>query len=62
MPMAKETNILSMQLLRYKLCNGLLQPHVVWFGECIKEEIMECAHNAMEDYDLFLVIDTSTIV
>ncbi|CAM6009927.1 unnamed protein product [Sphagnum balticum] len=61
-PMAKEANIPSMQLPRCKLCNGLLRPHVVWFGECLEVETMECAHNALEDCDLLLVIGTSAVV
>jgi NAD-dependent SIR2 family protein deacetylase len=40
----------------------LLRPHVVWFGECLEVETMECAHNALEDCDLLLVIGTSAVV
>ncbi len=31
-------------------------------GECIKEKIMQCAHNAFEDYDLLLMIGTIVVV
>jgi NAD-dependent SIR2 family protein deacetylase len=44
------------------VCSGLFQPLVVWFGECMEEGILECAHNTLKDYDLLLVINTSIVV
>jgi NAD-dependent deacetylase len=43
-------------------CEGLLRPHVVWFGENLDEEILHQAEQAAVSCDLFLVIGTSAIV
>ncbi len=43
-------------------CNGLLRPHVVWFGENLETDILDAALAAAEACDLFVVIGTSSIV
>lgn len=58
----KEANIPRMQLPRCEHCNGLLRPHVVWFGESLDPTIMERTDAALEKCDLLLVIGTSAVV
>lgn len=58
----KEANIPRMQLPRCERCNGLLRPHVVWFGESLDPMIMERTDAALEKCDLLLVIGTSAVV
>jgi NAD-dependent deacetylase len=43
-------------------CDGLLRPHVVWFGEDLDTEVMDQAEAAVEACDAFLVIGTSAVV
>jgi NAD-dependent deacetylase len=43
-------------------CEGLLRPHVVWFGEMLDSDVLAAAEQAAEHCDLFLVIGTSAIV
>lgn len=43
-------------------CNGLLRPHIVWFGENLDEHVLAQAFNAVEKCDVCLVIGTSSIV
>lgn len=43
-------------------CNGLLRPHVVWFGESLEPGILEQCQKELKDCDLCLVIGTSSIV
>eukprot|EP00090_Calanus_glacialis_P004404 TRINITY_DN13277_c0_g1_i6.p1 TRINITY_DN13277_c0_g1~~TRINITY_DN13277_c0_g1_i6.p1 ORF type:complete len:299 (+),score=99.91 TRINITY_DN13277_c0_g1_i6:28-924(+) len=43
-------------------CGGLLRPHVVWFGENLDEEVMDAAHEELENCDLCLVVGTSSVV
>jgi NAD-dependent deacetylase len=45
-----------------RLCQALLRPHIVWFGESLWEEDLRCCNEALRDCDLFLVIGTSGIV
>lgn len=47
-------------LCRY--CNGLLRPHIVWFGEPLRhEDLTQCAA-ALKQCDVLLVIGTSGVV
>jgi len=45
-----------------KRCNGLLRPHIVWFGEVLYAPDVLKSARAFEDCDLMLVIGTSGIV
>ncbi len=44
------------------VCNGLMRPGVVWFGEAIDPMVMQASVEAATDCDLFLVIGTSGLV
>ena len=59
---AVNARIPSMQLPRCKKCNGLLRPHVVWFGEMLFTDVLERAYASLEHCDLLLVIGTSAVV
>ncbi|RWS15826.1 NAD-dependent protein deacylase sirtuin-5-like protein [Dinothrombium tinctorium] len=43
-------------------CNGLLRPHVVWFGEPLEPEVLEEVEKELSKCDLCLVIGTSSVV
>ncbi|XP_012694921.1 NAD-dependent protein deacylase sirtuin-5, mitochondrial [Clupea harengus] len=43
-------------------CNGLLRPHVVWFGETLDSDILTAVEQELEMCDLCLVVGTSSIV
>lgn len=58
----KDARIPAMQLPRCKKCNGLLRPHVVWFGESLFPDIIEKAYGSLDHCDLLLVIGTSAVV
>ena len=45
-----------------KICNGLLRPAVIWFGERLDERVMENAEDELEKCDICLVIGTSSVV
>jgi NAD-dependent deacetylase len=45
-----------------RLCQALLRPHIVWFGESLREEDLRRSDQAIQDCDLFLVIGTSGVV
>jgi NAD-dependent deacetylase len=45
-----------------KLCNGLLRPGVVWFGENLPHGVLETAFQASNECEIFLSIGTSGIV
>jgi NAD-dependent deacetylase len=45
-----------------KLCQALLRPHIVWFGESLREEDLRRCNQAMQACDLLLVIGTSGVV
>lgn len=49
-------------LPRCSACNGLLRPHVVWFGESVAQEDLEQSYQALESCDVLLIIGTSGIV
>ncbi|TKS57905.1 MAG: NAD-dependent deacylase [Nitrospira sp.] len=43
-------------------CNGLLRPHIVWFGESLfPEDLTQCA-SALQACDVLIVIGTSGVV
>uniref|UniRef100_K7FS20 NAD-dependent protein deacylase sirtuin-5, mitochondrial n=1 Tax=Pelodiscus sinensis TaxID=13735 RepID=K7FS20_PELSI len=43
-------------------CNGLLRPHVVWFGETLDSDILTEVEKELEICDLCLVVGTSSVV
>ena len=43
-------------------CNGLLRPHIVWFGEALAEEDLDASEAALQSSDLCLIIGTSGLV
>ena len=43
-------------------CQALLRPHIVWFGESLREEDLRRCDQAIQGCDLFLVIGTSGVV
>eukprot|EP00062_Callorhinchus_milii_P026269 gi/632988188/ref/XP_007882970.1/ PREDICTED: NAD-dependent protein deacylase sirtuin-5, mitochondrial [Callorhinchus milii] len=43
-------------------CNGLLRPHVVWFGETLDSDILTEVNNELDICDLCLVVGTSSVV
>lgn len=47
---------------RCPICNSLLRPDVVWFGEELPAEALNNAFAAAEACDLFMVIGTSALV
>jgi NAD-dependent deacetylase len=49
-------------LPRCENCEGLLRPHVVWFGEMLEPDVLQQAEQATVHCDLFLVVGTSAIV
>lgn len=59
---AADARIPRAQLPRCKKCNGLLRPHVVWFGEMLYPEILRKAYDSLDNCDLLLVIGTSAVV
>ncbi|XP_025032549.1 NAD-dependent protein deacylase sirtuin-5, mitochondrial isoform X1 [Python bivittatus] len=61
-PDTEEAAIPVGNLPRCELCNGLLRPHVVWFGETLDSNILTKVEKELEMCDLCLVIGTSSIV
>ncbi|KPL08225.1 hypothetical protein AMJ86_01465 [bacterium SM23_57] len=57
-----EISVFDEDLPRCKICDGLLRPDVVWFGESIPKEALEKAWKAANRCDVFLSIGTSGIV
>lgn len=43
-------------------CQGLLRPHIVWFGESLDEEDLRQSYAALRSCDLCLIIGTSGLV
>ncbi|MER3424480.1 MAG: NAD-dependent deacylase [Nitrospiraceae bacterium] len=43
-------------------CNGLLRPHIVWFGEALAPEALEQSYRVLESCEILLIIGTSGIV
>lgn len=43
-------------------CQGLIRPHIVWFGEALNPEYVRKSQKALETCDVMLVIGTSGIV
>jgi NAD-dependent deacetylase len=45
-----------------QLCQALLRPQIVWFGESLREDDLRRCDQAIQSCDLFLVIGTSGVV
>ncbi|MGE3978898.1 MAG: NAD-dependent deacetylase [Nitrospira sp.] len=43
-------------------CGSLLRPHIVWFGESLLADDLDCCANALNRCDVLLVIGTSGVV
>lgn len=43
-------------------CDGLLRPHIVWFGESLAEEDLERSAAALQRSDVCLIVGTSGLV
>lgn len=43
-------------------CGSLLRPHIVWFGESLFSDDLDCCSKALHHCDVLLVIGTSGIV
>jgi NAD-dependent deacetylase len=49
-------------LPRCRSCEGLLRPHIVWFGESLAEEDLRHSYDALGSCEVLLIIGTSGIV
>ncbi len=56
----KNTN--SDKIPHCPLCNAIMRPGVVWFGESLPPEAIQSAHSAATDCDVMLVVGTSAVV
>ncbi|KAG1930524.1 NAD-dependent protein deacylase sirtuin-5, mitochondrial [Pimephales promelas] len=45
-----------------KGCDGLLRPHVIWFGETLDSHILTAVERELETCDLCLVVGTASVV
>ncbi len=43
-------------------CQGLLRPHIVWFGESLTQEDLDASFRALRNCDILLIIGTSGMV
>ena len=43
-------------------CNGLLRPHIVWFGESLDPEVLQQSYEALRSCEVLLIIGTSGLV
>ncbi len=43
-------------------CQGLLRPHIVWFGESLAEEDLQQSYRALQSCEVCLIIGTSGVV
>lgn len=43
-------------------CQGLLRPHIVWFGESLNPNDLHASYSALQHCELLLIIGTSGIV
>jgi len=63
-PSAQDARIPVEQLPRCQVdgCDGLLRPHVVWFGESLDQTVLQAASQELDECDLCLVVGTSSVV
>ncbi len=43
-------------------CQGLLRPHIVWFGESLDSDVLEHCYSALSDCEILLIVGTSGVV
>ncbi|WP_447968070.1 SIR2 family NAD-dependent protein deacylase [Nitrospira sp. M1] len=43
-------------------CQGLLRPHIVWFGESLAQEDLDASFRALRNCEMLLIIGTSGVV
>ncbi|GJL52320.1 MAG: NAD-dependent protein deacylase [Nitrospirales bacterium] len=43
-------------------CQGLLRPHIVWFGESLAQEDLDASFRALQNCEILLIIGTSGVV
>jgi len=43
-------------------CQGLLRPHIVWFGESLNQQDLDCSFHALGGCEILLIIGTSGVV
>lgn len=61
-PLDKDSIVSSETLPRCPQCGSICRPDVVWFGELLPIEPLECARRFAERCDLFLIVGTSGAV
>lgn len=58
-----ENRDIPIQILPHcRLCDGLLRPHIVWFGESLDPTDIEQCYRALSATEVLLVIGTSGVV
>lgn len=43
-------------------CEGLMRPHIVWFGECLNPQDLDRSTEALNECEVLLIIGTSGVV
>ena len=43
-------------------CDGLVRPHIVWFGESLAQEDLDASFNALRNCEILIIIGTSGVV
>jgi NAD-dependent deacetylase len=50
-------------LLPYcRSCNGLLRPHIVWFGEALDQQTLAKSFHAVASCEVMMIVGTSGLV
>jgi len=49
-------------LPRCRACEGLLRPHITWFGEALDAHVLANSFRAVESCDVMLIVGTSGLV
>jgi NAD-dependent deacetylase len=61
-PYLEEIDLSEKDVPCCKHCGGIIRPSVVWFGEMLPADAIECATEASEDCDVFFSVGTSAEV
>ncbi|TRY65022.1 hypothetical protein DNTS_033522, partial [Danionella cerebrum] len=56
------TLVMRSFLCSQKSCDGLLRPHVIWFGETLDSQILTRVEKELDACDLCLVVGTAAVV
>lgn len=56
------TFVICVHRCERKSCNGLLRPHVVWFGETLDSDILTSVEQELEKCDLCLVVSIYQLI